>query len=107
MVDVNYYAYMSWSSVNHRAIQVHLVAKRLARHLKLRCLCFTGAFNHKEGSSGAGYRTQVDLLKEGMDLLVATPGCHHITIDCSSHLFNHVLKKKFKPGRSYQCPAER
>ncbi len=77
---------------------MHLVAKRLSRHLHLRCLCFTGAYNHKEGTRGAGYRTQVDLLKEGMDLLVATPGCHHISIDCSSHLHNHVLKKKVQTG---------
>ncbi len=75
-MDVRYYEYMSCSSVNHREIQVHLVAKRLSRYLRLRCLCFTGTFSHKEGSHGAGYRTQADLLEEGGDILVATPGCH-------------------------------
>jgi ATP-dependent RNA helicase DDX18/HAS1 len=49
------------------AQQVHSVAKNLSSVLRMRVVCITGG-------SGRGLKSQVKLLEEGIDVLVATPG---------------------------------
>jgi len=45
--------------------QVSSVAKTLARHMPMRVCCITG---------DKGVRTQKEMLKEGVDVVVGTPG---------------------------------